>query len=298
MFGYRQRWRTHLAGEEDTMSSALAVSHGGFGRAAIYAHDRPMITHAHREGHLIFRISGAPATVKVGSVSVDCDGSMAAAVSPWEPHSFSFQEDAPCVTLVLYIKPMWFLENSGSADYALNFGTCRVPLSGDLPSLVRKLTALMLEDSGDINVETILIELAKRCYEVSWKDRQRPCSAIHRRRFSDFRVRRSQELMKSYLSCHNGLDALAQEVGLSRPHFFKLFKKQTGVTPNIYFNTLRAEQAIEDLTASRKSVTDIAYDLGFASQASFTRFFSQNVGIAPSDYRRTAQTISHRDLAT
>lgn len=81
---------------------------------------------------------------------------------------------------------------------------------------------------------------------------------------------------------------LAREVGLSRPHFFKLFKKMMGVTPNVYLNTLRAEQAIEDLLTTRKSVTDIGYDLGFSSQASFTRFFASNVGIAPSEYRRVA----------
>jgi AraC-like DNA-binding protein len=37
-----------------------------------------------------------------------------------------------------------------------------------------------------------------------------------------------------------------------------------------------------------KTVTDIAFDLGFSSQASFTRFFSANVGISPSEYRRVA----------
>ena len=81
---------------------------------------------------------------------------------------------------------------------------------------------------------------------------------------------------------------LAREVGLSRPHFFKLFKKQMGITPNLYLNTLRAEQAISDLMTTDKSVTEISYDLGFSSQASFTRFFSSNVGIPPSDYRRVA----------
>ena len=56
----------------------------------------------------------------------------------------------------------------------------------------------------------------------------------------------------------------------------------------MYLNTLRLELSIERLTRSDDPVTSIGLDLGFASQASFTRFFSNNIGIAPTDYRRAS----------
>ena len=95
-------------------------------------------------------------------------------------------------------------------------------------------------------------------------------------------------LMSEKLGEELELDDVAREAGLSRPHFYKLFRKQTGLTPNLFLNTLRMERAIDSLTSTDKSVTDIGFDLGFSSQASFTRFFTSNVGIAPSDYRRVA----------
>ena len=64
-----------------------------------------------------------------------------------------------------------------------------------------------------------------------------------------------------------------------------------GVTPNLFLNTLRMEKALEYLTDSDRSVTDISYDLGFSSQSGFTRFFCANVGMAPSDYRRATQIL-------
>lgn len=270
------------------MSNALAVSHGDFGRAALYDLDRPITTHAHREGHLIFPVAGGSADVTICDTLVQCNETTAAAVSPWELHSFAPQS-AGFLTLVLYIKPMWFLEHTGSTEFALNFGSREIRLNDDIEKLVRRLSSMMIDDAADFVVENLLIELTTKCYEASWAGRKRPCSTSYFRNFSDFRVRRSQQLMKKYLYEHDGLDNLASEVGLSRPHFFKLFKRQTGVTPNVYFNTLRSEQAIDDLMNTDKSVTDIALDLGFASQASFTRFFSLNVGIAPTDYRRVAR---------
>lgn len=270
------------------MSNALAVSHGDFGRAALYDLDRPITTHAHREGHLIIPVAGGEADVTICDTLVKCNTTTAAAVSPWELHSFVPQSSG-FMTLVLYIKPMWFLENTGSSEFALNFGSREITLSDDIQTLVRRLSTMMISDSVDVAVESLLIQLTSKCYEASWAGRTRPSSTMQLRNFSDFRVRRSQQLMKKYLYDHDGLDNLACEVGLSRPHFFKLFKKQTGVTPNVYFNTLRSEQAIDDLMSTDKSVTDIALDLGFASQASFTRFFSLNVGIAPTDYRRVAR---------
>ena len=69
------------------------------------------------------------------------------------------------------------------------------------------------------------------------------------------------------------MDELAREVGLSRPHFFKLFKMQMGITPNLYLNTLRAEHAIEDLMTTVK--VDHRYrtlNWALPLRQSFTRF--------------------------
>jgi transcriptional regulator GlxA family with amidase domain len=82
------------------------------------------------------------------------------------------------------------------------------------------------------------------------------------------------------------LDNIARDSGLSRPHFYKLFRQNVGLTPNMYLNMLRMENAIDLLTTTTESITSIGLDMGFSSQASFTRFFTSNVGIAPTDYRR------------
>ena len=83
------------------------------------------------------------------------------------------------------------------------------------------------------------------------------------------------------------VDAVAREVGLSRPHFYKLFREQIGLTPNLYLNALRMERAIERLAVTQEAVSDIGFDLGYSSQASFSRFFIANGVVPPSAYRRS-----------
>ena len=110
------------------------------------------------------------------------------------------------------------------------------------------------------------------CRRLAALLRARPSS------FIDFRVRKSIVLMSEKLGSEIELDEVARDAGLSRPHFYKLFRRQTGVTPNIYLNTLRMESAVERLGQTGQSITEIGDELGFSCQSVFTRFFSSHVG--------------------
>lgn len=270
------------------MSQAIAVSHGEYGRAALYRLNKTIITHAHREGHLIFYIDGASAKVPNGDAVCILDAKQAVAVSPWEPHGFEVVGDDSVICLVLYIKPMWFLENSPSAEYALKFGCSELMITDEISDFVTRLTALLLDNEEQTSFDQLLFGLTKASFDQSWSNVGGNPRTKSYDRFSDFRVRRSLRLIQEKMGEDFEMEKLARSVGLSRPHFFKLFKQYMGVTPNVYMNTLRSERAIEELLNTDKTVTDIAFDLGFSSQASFTRFFSSNVGIAPSEYRRVA----------
>ncbi len=136
-----------------------------------------------------------------------------------------------------------------------------------------------------------LRQLIDACYDESWRQSERasPCHA--EACVIDFRVRKSIRLLSESVGSEIRLDRIAREAGLSRPHFYKLFRTQTGVTPNLYFNTLLMERSLQALVATDAPVSEIGFDLGFTSQSGFTRFFAGNVGMAPTDYRRAAKVL-------
>ena len=91
------------------MSRAVAAIHGRFGRATIYKLNRPFNIHAHREGHLIFHLSGEDGGVLVSGIPRRATNASVVAVSPWEPHNFVPTDlDDGATFFVLYVNPDWF----------------------------------------------------------------------------------------------------------------------------------------------------------------------------------------------
>ena len=276
------------------MSRALSVYHGPFGRATLYELNRPMTTHAHREGHLIFYLDGAPATARVSGTLHGLTERCAIAVNPWEPHGFIPGDfGTGGLFLVLYIDRSWFQRMGQSAHALLEFGRSEIEMTPRVRAIMREVVSLLEDYDTAENFDGTLFELTDACFEQSWRlagGWQRysgPASS-----FIDFRVRKSIVLMSENLGSEIELDEVARGAGLSRPHFYKLFRRQTGVTPNIYLNTLRMEKAVQRLGRTDRSITEIGYELGFSCQSVFTRFFSSHVGMAPTDYRRAVQVLN------
>jgi AraC-like DNA-binding protein len=275
------------------MNRAIAIWHGHFGRAAIYEMDRPMTMHAHREGHLIFLVGGSSlGWLAVPHGRYPIAPGFAVAVSPWEPHCF-IPGDAykPSLMLILYINPAWFTRIGRNAQSAFCFGRIPITVTPEIRAAVRLAEGIVQDGPAASAFDAPLHHLTELCYDQSWQSigpvRPRAVTGLT----LDFRVRKSIRLLSEQIGGDIALDAVARDAGLSRPHFYKLFRQQTGVTPNIYLNTLRMEKAIELITGSDRSVTEIGFDLGFSSQSVFTRFFMSNVGMAPTDYRRAAKIL-------
>lgn len=104
---------------------------------------------------------------------------------------------------------------------------------------------------------------------------------------SAFDLRRVLAKIEKRLSDPPSLDELAQEVGVSRRHFFRAFKQSTGKTPHAYLSDHRMEHAVDLLRNTDLSVTGIALACGFASSSHFTFAFRRSRGASPSEFRRT-----------
>ena len=93
----------------------------------------------------------------------------------------------------------------------------------------------------------------------------------------------------NYMQMHVGeeirLEHLARAARLSSWHFSHLFKRQTGYAPLEYALKLRLEKAMLLLVHSQKSVSEIAYEVGYGSAPAFINTFTRKIGMSPRAWR-------------
>ena len=78
----------------------------------------------------------------------------------------------------------------------------------------------------------------------------------------------------------------ADKVFLSPNYFGDLIKKETGKTAQEYIQNKLIDTAKEMIMGTDKTVSQIAYDLGFQYSQHFNRVFKKNVGQTPNEYRK------------
>ena len=86
----------------------------------------------------------------------------------------------------------------------------------------------------------------------------------------------------------NGLPSVAyfaDKLNLSANYFGDLIKKETGQSAQEHIHTKLIELAKEEILDTNRSISEIAYSLGFQYPQHFTRLFKSKVGVSPNEYR-------------
>jgi AraC family transcriptional regulator len=114
-----------------------------------------------------------------------------------------------------------------------------------------------------------------------------PVRPVERIALSPWQERRAKELMSSHMDQGLSIAQIASECSLSRSHFSRAFKKNTGVSPRDWFLRMRLDKAKGLLTDSCLTISQISLDCGFADQSHFTRVFTRMLGVTPFTWRRS-----------
>ena len=82
------------------------------------------------------------------------------------------------------------------------------------------------------------------------------------------------------------VDDLAAEMNLSRVQLYRKVKQITGSSPVELLRTTRLKRAYQMLLTTDKSVSEVAYAVGFTAPSYFTKCFKEEYGMVPGDVRK------------
>ncbi len=81
------------------------------------------------------------------------------------------------------------------------------------------------------------------------------------------------------------IDTLASKMGIGRSQFYRKIKSLTNYSPVELLRKIRLTKARELLTTTDRSISEIAYEVGFSAPAYFTRVFREMFDESPSELR-------------
>ena len=109
------------------------------------------------------------------------------------------------------------------------------------------------------------------------------------RTISSARLERVIEYVEGNLASDLSLTALAGISGVPSARFLRAFKESVGMTPFQFVLKRRIARASHLLRQPEKSIAEIAYEAGFASQSHMTDVFSKRLGMPPGKFRAEHQ---------
>jgi AraC-like DNA-binding protein len=168
-------------------------------------------------------------------------------------------------------------------DYSFNFNIKQVELDRLLENFKESINILL--DNPELADENIIKTKLKEFVLLVSKSQEAPSqldflAALFKPLDIEFKT-----TIKNNLYSNLSLDELAALCHLSTSSFKRKFNETFNNSPKKYLAQKKVERAAELLRSRDLRISDIAYDVGFDSLATFNRNFSNMYGKSPSEYR-------------
>ncbi len=274
------------------MQEAYALREGAFGTAIVLEARANLVAHAHSETQLALWLGGARACAHVGTEVVPYGENVALGVNAFEAHDMVLLDGSgPCLFLVFMLKKEWLEALGNARGRSFRFPSPHVPIDSAMrQSCWRVLDLIISANDSRQAVDDEVERLLEAAIAASTAG-EHEAVAGNVGVMLDHRLRSAIAHMRQHVSEKMTIDEIAAKVGLSRAHFFALFRDQLHTTPQVFWSGVRVEEAMRRVSEG-SALTEVALDLGFSAPGNFSRFFKEHTGVSPSIFRRATRDPS------
>lgn len=189
-------------------------------------------------------------------------------VPPFMPHAVSLTDTSVLVSLCM--------DKSFIEDYSSQKGTVILKMLLLSPKIQKQITKLQTK---------LLLQAVSHVYELH---------DTHKEVNSPAAMENDMLILCDRLTNHFSdslpLDNLVKDLYLSKYYLIRKCKRNLGLTPHKFHLQNRIRKA-QTLLFTNKSVTEASVDTGFYDQSHFDRAFKNIVGISPTEYLASSNTL-------
>jgi AraC-like DNA-binding protein len=214
-----------------------------------------------------------------------------------EPMRIDFPEASmarPTRCLALAISPDLIRETANElnerfqkldgVDWEMNYAQFYLGSDARISQTIRQLIQIFIDDepANEMLASLKLRELLVRVMQTQARTLllSQNQTLIHHSRLA-----LAVDYIQNHLHERISIDDLCKKSCMSKPHFFRSFKQELGLTPIEFINQARIDKARQLLENPSLSISDVCFQSGFSSVAYFDRVFKQMVGECPKQYQ-------------
>jgi AraC-like DNA-binding protein len=173
--------------------------------------------------------------------------------------------------------------NENKAEFYAN----RFPIRTDMVTAANAMLATLLEGTLRRHyLEAKALELLTLSFVTiieHEKNTDNPERGLSQRDID--RMHKAREILEANYIDSPTIGALAREIGVNEAKLMHAFKQLFGQTIFDYTQNLRMDKAKELLETTERSITEIAFDVGYEYSSNFTTAFKRRFSITPSAAR-------------
>jgi AraC-like DNA-binding protein len=181
----------------------------------------------------------------------------------------------------------FYPKNSGLDQWALDYGQIHFNNNEEICNLINKIIRISTEmsKSKDILVDLSIKELLVRVMQ----NQNHLNLASDRKQINSKPLNYVTDYIKANLNQKISIKSLSDKACMSKATFYRLFKRELGMSPNDFILSEKINRAKQLLKYPGSKVVAVSFELGFTDANYFIRSFKKAVGITPGNYYLSEQ---------
>ncbi|SDN03309.1 AraC-type DNA-binding protein [Daejeonella rubra] len=176
----------------------------------------------------------------------------------------------------------FYPRNAGLDQWGLDYGQIHFNNNEEICNLINKIIRISTEmsKSKDILVDLSLKELLVRVMQ----NQNHLTHSSDKKQVNNNPLNYVTEYIKANLNQKISIKSLSDKACMSKATFYRLFKRELGMSPNDFILSEKINRAKQLLKYPGSKVVAVSFELGFTDANYFIKSFKKAVGITPGNY--------------